>query len=100
MKIFILILYLGLTLEISISELPQYGSIEVKSGSNIYLNVVNYEKDEIYINVAGYGTINPGDSESHLIMHFEYFLSNSNFESDFQFNNTFKEESSFLVHML
>ena len=86
MKIFILILYLGLTLEISISELPQYSSIEVKGTSYIYLNLANYEKDEIYIDVGGEGTTkySYGETEYYLNIRFEYFLSNSNSDIDFQ----------------
>ena len=85
MKIFILILILGLTLEASISELHQYSSIEVKGESYVYLNLANYEKDEIYINVAGYGTKwSYGNDEYHISIVFHYFLSNSNLDIDFQ----------------
>ena len=95
MKIFILILFLGSTLEISISELPQFSSIEVKGTSYIYLNIDNYEKDEIYIDVSGYGTqkYSYGETEYYLDIQFEYFFSNSNSDIDFQ-SNTFSIKSS------
>jgi len=73
MKIFFLFLILGLTLESSISELPQYSSIEVKGNSYIYLNLANYEKDEIYIDVSGYGK--PYGDIYYFNIGFEYFLS-------------------------
>ena len=84
MKVFILILILGLTLQIYI--LPQYSSIEVKGTSYIYLNLANYEKDEIYIDVGGEGTTkySYGETEYYLNIRFEYFLSNSNSDIDFQ----------------
>jgi hypothetical protein len=95
MIIFILILFLGSTLEISIYELPQFSSIEVRGTSYIYLNIANYEKDEIYIDISGYGTqkYSSGEIEYYLDIQFEYFFSNSNSDIDFQ-SNTFSIKSS------
>ena len=80
MKIFILILFLGSTLEILMLELPQYSSIEIRGTSYIYLNIENYEKEEICINVAGNGTqrSSNGETEYYLNIEFNYYFSNTN----------------------
>ena len=96
MKDFILIImFLGLTLEIERYELHQYSSIEVKGTSYIYLNLNNYGKDEIYIDVGGDGITKYeyGDTSYYLKVKLEYFFSNLNSETEFE-SNTFMEKSS------
>ena len=78
MKVFILILILGLTLQIYI--LPQYSSIEVKENSYIYLDLSNYEKDIIYIDIDIYrnGTQKSANDETQYYLNIQlyYFFSN------------------------
>jgi hypothetical protein len=61
-------------------ELPQYSSIEIRGTSYIYLNIDNYEKEEICINVAGNGTqrSSNGETEYYLNIEFNYYFSNTN----------------------
>ena len=74
MKVFILILILGLTLQIYI--LPQYSSIEVKENSYIYLDLSNYEKDIIYIDIDIYrnGTQKSVNDETQYYLNTIFFL--------------------------
>ena len=99
MKVFILILILGLTLQIYI--LPQYSSIEVKENSYIYLDLSNYEKDIIYIDIDIYrnGTQKSVNDETQYYLNIQlyYFFSNIIYSDGYHSNH---KASTFYFNIL